>query len=151
MQKHIEFHLPHYQIPQPSPHQSLLFCYKYAKSARLISGSGKKSTPVLNCYVKVVQSLMRTNCSRYGPISLDEEERLVVSGSNYLCYNWSLIWQSLSKKNRTRSNIGQWWKIASFSNLQETWWKWLPHEVFIFTKFHEDLKKIMEFLLMVIF
>ena len=30
----------------------------------------------------------------------------------------------------------------------ETWWKWLPHEVIIFTKFHEDRTKIMDFLLM---
>ena len=30
----------------------------------------------------------------------------------------------------------------------ETWWKWLPHEVIIFTKFHEDRTKIVGFLLM---
>ena len=31
---------------------------------------------------------------------------------------------------------------------QEKWWKWLPHEVIIFTKFQEDRTKIVDFLLM---
>ena len=34
------------------------------------------------------------------------------------------------------------------SNLHETWWKWLSHEAIIFTKFHKDWTKIMDFLLM---
>ena len=32
------------------------------------------------------------------------------------------------------------------SNLHETWWKWLSHEAIIFTKFHKDWTKIVEFL-----
>ena len=30
----------------------------------------------------------------------------------------------------------------------ETWWKWLPHEVIIFTKFHKDWTKYVIFSLM---
>ena len=33
----------------------------------------------------------------------------------------------------------------------ETWWKWSSHEVIIFTKFHEDKAKIVDFLLWLIF
>ena len=32
-------------------------------------------------------------------------------------------------------------------NSHETLWKWLPYEVMIFTKFHEDTTKIVDFLL----
>ena len=32
------------------------------------------------------------------------------------------------------------------SNPYETWWKWLSNEAIIFTKFHEDWTKIMDFL-----
>ena len=27
----------------------------------------------------------------------------------------------------------------------ETWWKWLPHDIIIFAKFHEDSTKIVDF------
>ena len=32
------------------------------------------------------------------------------------------------------------------SNLHETWWKWLSHEAIIFTNFHKDWTKIVDFL-----
>ena len=31
------------------------------------------------------------------------------------------------------------------SNPYENWWKWLPHEVIIFTNFRKDWTKIVEF------
>ena len=31
------------------------------------------------------------------------------------------------------------------SNPCETWWKWLPHELIIFTKFHEHWTKIVDY------
>ena len=34
------------------------------------------------------------------------------------------------------------------SNYHETWWKWLSHEVIIFTKFHKDWITIVDFLLL---
>ena len=33
------------------------------------------------------------------------------------------------------------------SNHYETWWKWLPHNLNFFTKFHENQTKILDFLL----
>ena len=49
------------------------------------------------------------------------------------------------KKTDTLKN-GQLLKNPQFlSNPHETWWKWLPHEVIIFRKFHEDWTKIVDF------
>ena len=50
--------------------------------------------------------------------------------------------------------MGHFQKLAINKNPQflsyphETWWKWLPHEVIILTKFYEDRTKIVDFLLM---
>ena len=38
-------------------------------------------------------------------------------------------------------------KSTFLSDLHETWWKWLPYDAFIFTNFHKDWTKIMDFLL----
>ena len=47
------------------------------------------------------------------------------------------------------------WRIVKnphlLSNPYETLWKWLPHELIIFTKFHKDRTKNVDFLLMVNF
>ena len=55
---------------------------------------------------------------------------------------------SEKKKQHTFKN----WPIIKnpqfLSYPHEIWWKWLPHEVIIFTKFHEDRTKIVDFLLM---
>ena len=34
---------------------------------------------------------------------------------------------------------------------QETWWKWLPHDMIIFTKFHENQTKNVDLLILVNF
>ena len=40
-------------------------------------------------------------------------------------------------------------KNPQFSSYpHETWWKWLPQEIIVFTNFHEDWTKIVDFLLM---
>ena len=56
----------------------------------------------------------------------------------------SKVWEKTGHVQKLASN-----KNPQFlSNPYETWWKWLPHEVIIFTKFHKDWTKIVDFLLM---
>ena len=67
------------------------------------------------------------------------------SGKKGYLFN-SKVW--VKKKQDTLKN----WPLVKnqqfFSNPNETWWKWLSHEAIIFTKFHEDWTKIVDFLLM---
>ena len=63
----------------------------------------------------------------------------------------SLFWESIHIKSEQKKpdTFKNWPMIKNpqFSS-HETWWKLLPHEVIIFTKFHEDRTKIKNFLLM---
>ena len=60
----------------------------------------------------------------------------------------SILIKSEQKKRETSKS----WPLIKnpqfLSNPYETWWKWLPHEAIIFTKFHEDGTKIVDFLLL---
>ena len=56
------------------------------------------------------------------------------------------FWYSFGTKSPSKKTV-QVQKLATIkdpqflSNPQETWWKYLPHEVIIFSKFHEDRTK----------
>ena len=56
------------------------------------------------------------------------------------------------KKNKTHSKNWPSVKHPQFwFYSHETWWKWLPHEVVIFTKFQDDRTENVDFLLLVKF
>ena len=70
---------------------------------------------------------------------------------------WNWVWKHLlpcntkvwvKKKQDTFRNWSLVKNLQFLSNPHETWLKWLPHELILFTKFHEDWTKIVEFLLM---
>ena len=58
---------------------------------------------------------------------------------------WSKVWVK-------KTDMLKEWPIMKNPHLlfysHETWWKWLPHEVIIFNKFHKDRKKNMDSLIM---
>ena len=62
-----------------------------------------------------------------------------------------LICKSEAKKPDTFKNWPLMKNPQFLSYPHETWWKWLPHEAIILTKFHKDWTKIVDFLLMAYF
>ena len=77
--------------------------------------------------------------------------------STFLIWQWDInlnfqfycnIVKSEAKKRDTFKNWPLIKNLQFLSNPHETWWKLSSHEVIIFTKFHEDRTKIVDFLLM---
>ena len=69
-----------------------------------------------------------------------------VSGM-YSIHNLDIRYEQKKKQDKFKN-----WPLIKNSqvlvNPFETWWKWLAHEIIIFTKFHKDWTKIVDLLLM---
>ena len=59
--------------------------------------------------------------------------------------NWTWVDKVWVKKTRHVEKLTISKKSTFFSNLHETWWKWLPHEVNIFIRLHKNWTKIENF------
>ena len=68
----------------------------------------------------------------------------VVSLASFLCHQVTKVWV---KKRAHVQKLANSKKSTVLSNPNETWRKWLSHKEVIFTKFHEDWTKIIDFLL----
>ena len=77
-------------------------------------------------------------------LSKQKWQALYLSGQ-YLPFR-DFLWNGMIRSEQKKTDMSKSWPLIK--NPYETWWKYSTHEAIIFTKFHKDWRKIVDFLFM---